>query len=271
MCSILVAPSPGNDCFHDGAELLAAAFRARRRPRAGVARSSVGRQRRNWPLSPSRAAPRMHLVLDTGPLLAALDAADPDHAACAALLEEAMEDLVVPSLVLAELRGTPVAAYQGQPQPSSRPPFVTSRRRGPPWRRERSGCTATRCGRSWPWGWRRTCGNSSAVCTGRCPLSRCTPSAQSSVETRAPGRLPGRAPPPRGARRCCSAASGSAAPRRRRIHVEALLVLLSTGVLSALGRRRPGASASRRRQGRTPRSTGRPRSRPAACRRSRRC
>lgn len=45
----------------------------------------------------------MPLVLDTGPLLAALDAADPEHAACAALLSEANEDLVVPTLVLAEL------------------------------------------------------------------------------------------------------------------------------------------------------------------------
>jgi uncharacterized protein len=43
------------------------------------------------------------LVLDTGPLLAALDAADPDHPACAALVTGAREDLVVPSLVLAEL------------------------------------------------------------------------------------------------------------------------------------------------------------------------
>jgi uncharacterized protein len=43
------------------------------------------------------------LVLDTGPLLAAFDAADPDHAACAALLTDANEDLVVPALVLAEL------------------------------------------------------------------------------------------------------------------------------------------------------------------------
>jgi hypothetical protein len=43
------------------------------------------------------------LVLDTGPLLAALDAADPDHESCAALLTEAAEDLVVPALVLAEL------------------------------------------------------------------------------------------------------------------------------------------------------------------------
>lgn len=45
----------------------------------------------------------MALILDTGPLLAALDAADPDHARCAALLTDATEDLVVPALVLAEL------------------------------------------------------------------------------------------------------------------------------------------------------------------------
>lgn len=45
----------------------------------------------------------MALVLDTGPLLAALDAADPDHGRCARLLNEADEDLVVPILVLAEL------------------------------------------------------------------------------------------------------------------------------------------------------------------------
>jgi predicted nucleic acid-binding protein len=43
------------------------------------------------------------LVIDTGPLLAALDAADPDHARCATLVSEAEEDLVVPTLVLAEL------------------------------------------------------------------------------------------------------------------------------------------------------------------------
>jgi predicted nucleic acid-binding protein len=42
------------------------------------------------------------LALDTGPLLAAFDAADPDHDACAALLTEAEEDLVV-ALVLGEL------------------------------------------------------------------------------------------------------------------------------------------------------------------------
>lgn len=45
----------------------------------------------------------MALVLDTSPLLAALDAADPDHERCAKLIAESREDLVVPALVLAEL------------------------------------------------------------------------------------------------------------------------------------------------------------------------
>ena len=45
----------------------------------------------------------MALICDTGPLLAALDAADPDHERCARLLTGADEDLVVPALVLAEL------------------------------------------------------------------------------------------------------------------------------------------------------------------------
>jgi predicted nucleic acid-binding protein len=45
----------------------------------------------------------MALICDTGPLLAALDAADPDHARCAQLLSDTSEDLVVPALVLAEL------------------------------------------------------------------------------------------------------------------------------------------------------------------------
>jgi uncharacterized protein len=45
----------------------------------------------------------MALVLDTGPLLAALDAADPDHERCTTLLSDATEQLVVPTLVLTEL------------------------------------------------------------------------------------------------------------------------------------------------------------------------
>jgi predicted nucleic acid-binding protein len=45
----------------------------------------------------------MALILDTGPLLAALDAADGDHEACAELVISSREDLVVPMLVLSEL------------------------------------------------------------------------------------------------------------------------------------------------------------------------
>ena len=45
----------------------------------------------------------MALVLDTGPLLAALDSADVDYERCAELVTSAREDLVVPALVLAEL------------------------------------------------------------------------------------------------------------------------------------------------------------------------
>ena len=45
----------------------------------------------------------MALILDTGPLLAGLDQADPDHERCTALISGAAEDLVVPGLVLAEL------------------------------------------------------------------------------------------------------------------------------------------------------------------------
>lgn len=45
----------------------------------------------------------MALILDTGPLLAALDAADPDHDRCATLLTGSSEDLILPTLVLGEL------------------------------------------------------------------------------------------------------------------------------------------------------------------------
>ncbi len=45
----------------------------------------------------------MSLVLDTGPIVALLNAADPDHARCAALLADADEDLVVPSPVMVEV------------------------------------------------------------------------------------------------------------------------------------------------------------------------
>ena len=45
----------------------------------------------------------MALILDTGPLFAALDRDDADHAACRRLLESAAEALVVPAPVLVEV------------------------------------------------------------------------------------------------------------------------------------------------------------------------
>ena len=45
----------------------------------------------------------MALILDTGPLLAALDRRDADHAACRRLIESATEPLVIPSPVLVEI------------------------------------------------------------------------------------------------------------------------------------------------------------------------
>ncbi|MEK7766670.1 MAG: PIN domain-containing protein [bacterium] len=45
----------------------------------------------------------MALVLDTGPLLAALDSGDPAHKTCVRLLAGSTEPLVIPSPVLVEL------------------------------------------------------------------------------------------------------------------------------------------------------------------------
>lgn len=45
----------------------------------------------------------MALVLDTGPILALLDAADPDHDACVAMVDQIAEDLLVPATVLVEV------------------------------------------------------------------------------------------------------------------------------------------------------------------------
>lgn len=72
---------------------------------SALAGRPMGRLRVTSPESRWRA-PRSSsrvLVLDTGPLLAALDSRDPDHDACASLITSAREDLVVPALVLAEL------------------------------------------------------------------------------------------------------------------------------------------------------------------------
>lgn len=45
----------------------------------------------------------MALILDTGPLCAALDRSDADHGACRRLLEDATEPLVIPAPVLVEV------------------------------------------------------------------------------------------------------------------------------------------------------------------------
>lgn len=45
----------------------------------------------------------MPLILDTGPILALLDAGDPDHERCVSLVEELGEDLIVPGAVLVEI------------------------------------------------------------------------------------------------------------------------------------------------------------------------
>jgi hypothetical protein len=45
----------------------------------------------------------MALVLDTGPILALLDAGDPAHAPSVAMVDETREDLVVPTCVLVEV------------------------------------------------------------------------------------------------------------------------------------------------------------------------
>ncbi|MCY7417839.1 MAG: PIN domain-containing protein [Chloroflexi bacterium] len=45
----------------------------------------------------------MALILDTGPLYASMDRADPDHFACRELLESAREPLIVPTPVLVEV------------------------------------------------------------------------------------------------------------------------------------------------------------------------
>lgn len=45
----------------------------------------------------------MALILDTGPLYAALDRSDADHGACRRLLEDATEPLVIPAPVLVEV------------------------------------------------------------------------------------------------------------------------------------------------------------------------
>jgi len=46
---------------------------------------------------------RSTAIVDTGPLLAAIDRRDPDHAGCARVLQRRDLDLVIPGLVVAEV------------------------------------------------------------------------------------------------------------------------------------------------------------------------
>ena len=57
----------------------------------------------------------MALVLDTGPIVALLDASDPAHERCVAMVEEVGEDLVVPALVLVEVNYWLVKLYGAAP------------------------------------------------------------------------------------------------------------------------------------------------------------
>ncbi len=45
----------------------------------------------------------MALILDTGPLFAAMDRSDADHVRCAALIENANEPIVIPAPVIVEV------------------------------------------------------------------------------------------------------------------------------------------------------------------------
>jgi len=55
------------------------------------------------------------LVLDTGPIVALLDASDPEHERCVALVEEIREDLVVPAPVLVEVDYWMLKLYGPEP------------------------------------------------------------------------------------------------------------------------------------------------------------
>jgi uncharacterized protein len=55
------------------------------------------------------------LVLDTGPIVALLDAADPEHERCVAMVNDVREDLVVPAAVLVEVNYWLLKLYGPQP------------------------------------------------------------------------------------------------------------------------------------------------------------
>ena len=57
----------------------------------------------------------MALVLDTGPIVALLDAADPEHERCVAMVAGLHEDLIVPAAVLVEVDYWLLKLYGHQP------------------------------------------------------------------------------------------------------------------------------------------------------------
>ena len=57
----------------------------------------------------------MALVLDTGPIVALLDAADPEHERCVRMVERSREDLVVPAPVLVEVDYWLLKLYGSEP------------------------------------------------------------------------------------------------------------------------------------------------------------
>lgn len=60
----------------------------------------------------------MALIVDTGPLVALLDATDPEHEACAALLDSTAEPRVIPVCVLVEVE------YLLRPWPAAFPALL---------------------------------------------------------------------------------------------------------------------------------------------------
>lgn len=60
----------------------------------------------------------MALIVDTGPLVALLDATDPDHEACAGLLERSSEPRLIPAYVLVEVE------YLLRPWPAAFPALL---------------------------------------------------------------------------------------------------------------------------------------------------
>lgn len=61
------------------------------------------------------APPDVALVLDTGPIVALLDASDPEHERCVAMIAEVGEDLIIPAAVLIEVDYWLMKLYGSEP------------------------------------------------------------------------------------------------------------------------------------------------------------